>query len=81
MSRSWQATCSHRPRRGFVVSQYELTQSRAFNAFCGAPVSNGRGISSDSMKLRWQGRYRNKGRAMFDQRLQVIFGNAEGAVE
>ena len=79
MSGSWQAVCRQRSRRGFVVSQNKSTHPRASRALCSAPASDGGGgvggvCVSNSMKLWWLGRGHNKGRAIFEQRLMVLFG-------
>ena len=73
VSRSWRSACSQRSKRGSVMSQGYLVQPRVSNTFWGAPESNRRGISSNSVTVWWMGRLTYKGRAMFDQRLRVLF--------
>ena len=81
VSGSWQAACSQRFRRGFLVIQDKSTQPRAYSAFWSAPASNGRGVSSDSVTEWWMGRGQHKGRAILEQRLWFLFGDQKGAVE
>ena len=81
VSGSWQAVCRQRSRRGFVMIQEKSTQPRAPIPFCSALVYNGREVSSDSVKLWWLGRCQHKCRARFEQKLQVLFIDTDGAVE
>ena len=81
VSGCWRAACRQRPRRGFFVSQEELTQPRASSVFWSALASNGRGESSDSVTVWWMGRGQHKGRAMLEQRLWVVFGDLRVVVE
>ena len=60
----WQEACSQSSRIGFFVSQDELTHPRAYITFWSAPVSDGRGVSSDIVMVCWLDRGHHKGRAM-----------------
>ena len=73
--------CSQRPRRGFIVSQYESTHPRASSALWSAPASDGRGVLSDSVIVWWLGRVQHKERSMLEQQLWVIIGDLTRAVE
>ena len=50
------------------MNQNKLMQPRASSAFWSVPASNGRAVSSNSVKLWWLGRGQHKEKVMFEQK-------------
>ena len=63
------------------MSQDKLMQPRASIACWNAQASNGKGVSYDIVTVLWLGRVQHESRAMFEQQMRLLFGDAKGAVE
>ena len=63
------------------MRQASFTHPKTSSAFWSTPASDEKGILSDSMSVWCLGRINHKGRENFEQQLQVLFVDTEGAVE